>query len=161
MPGNRKCAFSLIEVLLVLALFGLIGSVCVINFDVVQKVFSSGNTQWITLIEEAVQEGRLLASKDHCVVFLKQDEKNLSLYKRPQEILRIFPCPATEDACHFVSGVLTENGLLRPSEQKISQIEINPDGFVKSAFVVINGEEEQIYSIDPLTGVFKQTETSL
>lgn len=148
--------FSLIEILLVLALLGLISSVCVVHFDVIQSAFSQGSSQPIKVLGNAIKQGRLLASQNHCNVSVVLKEKSFELQKDDGELLQKFPFVSKDSSIKWFAGELSSNGVFKSSGVKVEAIKINADAFVKSVFIeMLNEGEREYYELDVLTGEIK------
>ena len=150
--------FSLIEILFVLALLGLISSVCVLHFDSIQSAFSSGNTHPKAILKEAIQQGRLSAHQLHQKVNISVEENGFVLKKNDGDMLQKFAFPKKDFIfqCKLLPGVLTPEGKFKPSENPCLSIDINEEGFIASIFIDITcGEDHEKYEIDILTGELK------
>ena len=157
----KTLGFSLIEILFVLALLGLVSSVCVLHFDSIQSAFSGGNTHPKAILEEALQQARLSANQLHQTICISIDEKGFVLKKNDGEVLQNFPF-AKQDInaqCKLILGILTPEGKFKPSENPCTTIAINEEGFIASTFIDITyGEDHEKYEIDILTGELKATQ---
>ena len=154
----KALGFSLIEILFVLALLGLISSVCVLHFDSIQSAFSGGNTHPKAILEDVLQQGRLSAHQLHQALCISLDEKGVALKKMDGEVLRNFPFPKQDVniQCKLIPGVLSPEGKFKPSEKPCTTIMINEEGFMASTFVdIAYGEDHEKYEIDMLTGELK------
>jgi prepilin-type N-terminal cleavage/methylation domain len=154
----KVLGFSLIEILFVLALLGLISSVCVLHFDSIQTAFSGGNPHPKAILEEALQQARLSAHQLHQALCISVDEKGFVLKKSNDEVLQNFPFPKQDInvQCKLIPGVLTPEGKFRPSEKPCTTIAINEEGFIASTFIdIAYGEDHEKYEIDMLTGELK------
>lgn len=157
----KALGFSLIEILFVLALLGLISSVCVLHFDSIQSAFSGGNTHPKAILEDAIQQARLSSNQLHQSLHISVDEKGFALKKINGEILRNFPFPKQDFnvQCKLIPGALTPEGKFKPSENPCTTIAINEEGFIASTFIDITyGEDHEKYEIDMLTGELKATQ---
>ena len=154
----KVLGFSLIEILFVLALLGLISSVCVLHFDSIQSAFSGGNTHPKAILEEALQQARLSANQLHQALCISVDEKGFALKKHGGEVLQDFPFAKQNInvQCKFIPGLLTPEGKFKPSENPCTTIPINEEGFIASTFIdIAYGEDHEKYEIDILTGELK------
>ncbi|MGX8717038.1 MAG: pilus assembly FimT family protein [bacterium] len=155
----KSHGFSLIEVLFVLALMGLVTSVCVLHFDSIQSAFSGGNTHPKAILEDAIQQGRLSAHQLHQPIRISIEEDTRFLLKSSSnETLQKFEVPKRDFAfqCKFLPGVLTPEGTFKHAENPCSEILINEEGFIASTFLDITyGEDHERYEIDSLTGELK------
>ena len=152
---SKVLGFSLIEILFVLALLGLISSVCVLHFDSIQMAFSGGNPHPKALLEEVIQQGRLSAHQLHQTMSISVDEKGFVLKKGDDQVLQSFAFPkqAFEVQCKFISGTLSPEGGFKPSQNPCAAMVINEEGFIASTFIEITyGEDHEKYEIDMLTG---------
>jgi len=148
--------FSLVEILLVLALLGLVSSVCVVHFEVIQNAFSQGNSHPVKVLSEAIKQGRLLASQNHCNVNVVLEEKSFDLRNDEGEVLQKFPFISKNSTIKWFAGELSSNGTFKSSDAKVKTIEINADAFIKSTFVEILQEDgKECYEVDILTGELK------
>lgn len=158
---SKTFGFSLIEILFVLALLGLISSVCVLHFDAIQSAFSGENIHPKAVLEEAIQQGRLSANQLHQKITIQMEEEGFRLKKIDGEVLQTFAVPKQSFVfqCKFISGILTPEGLFKPSEDSCPEIFINEEGFVASTFVDISyGDDHEKYEVDILTGELKSAQ---
>lgn len=154
----KVLGFSLIEILFVLALLGLISSVCVLHFDSIQSAFSGGNPHPKAILEEALQQARLSAHQLHQKVDISLEEKGFALKKIDGEVLQNFDFPKQDSnvQCKLIPGSLTPEGKFKPFQTPCTKIEINEEGFIASTFIEITyGEDHEKYEIDMLTGELK------
>ncbi len=155
MKHKGLLGFSLIEILLVLALLGLISSVCVVHFDTIQNAFGQGGTQPATALNNAIQQGRLLASQKHTSIFISVNENTFEVKNSEGEVFHSFSFVKGANM-RWLAGELSTNGVFKPSEVKVANIEINENGFLKSVFVEFEQEDEkEQYEVDVLTGELK------
>ena len=155
---GKTCGFSLIEILLVLALLGLVSSVCVLHFDAIQGGFFGENRDPVSVLERAIQTGRLLANKNHCKVALVFEPNEIVLKDFSSKVLERFSLgDKTNDIrTKLLAGKLSVDGLFEPSMDQVSSIEFNEEGFIKSTFVEINIENgDAKFEVDVLTGALK------
>ena len=159
---SKHSGFSLIEILLVLALMGLISTVCVIHFDTIQSAFSGENTSPEYVLKKAISQGRLQANQLHKKIDIFITENAIILKDKAEQEIKTFPIKIAEHMLFdfkIVSGELTSEGHFKPSEETLKKIELDEMGFIQSAFVEFNQEEEkQQYEIDVLTGELKPTQ---
>lgn len=161
---KEQRGFSLIEILLVLALVGLISSVCVVHFDSLTNLFSKAKTHPLLVLDEALKEARLWSSQHHRTSYLCPSKEGLALKDSQDQCIKNFfwsdaKQDLLEDFCKLYRGKLTEEGLFVPdleSEEKRG-IRISADGFFRSTFVEFNlAEGKEHYQIDVLTGECKE-----
>lgn len=159
---SKHFGFSLIEILLVLALMGLISTVCVVHFDTIQSAFSGENVLPENVLKKAILQGRLQTNFLHKKLDIFVEKKAIIIKDKTNDVIKTFPLKLADNT-HFESkllaGELTPDGIFKPSEETLKKIELNEMGFIQSAFVEFNlGEEKQQYEIDVLTGELKPTQ---
>ena len=158
-----KCSgFSLVEILLVLALMGLISSVCVVHFDTIQSAFSGERVLPENVLKKAILQGRLQTNRLHQKLDIFIEEKAISIKDKANEEIKVFPLKLADNA-HFevklLAGELTSDGIFKPSEETLKKIELDEMGFIQSVFIELHLEDEkQQYEIDVLTGELKPTQ---
>ena len=84
---SKHSGFSLIEILLVLALMGLISTVCVIHFDTIQSAFSGENTSPEYVLKKAISQGRLQANQLHKKIDIFITENAIILKDKAEQAL--------------------------------------------------------------------------
>ena len=151
----RALGFSLIEILLVIALIGLISSVCVIHFDSLQAVFSRESMRPIDVLKRTIIQGRLLSAQNCQEVYVECRENIFILKDAFGEELSSVPFAKEGESwyCKFWAGELTHDGLLKPSQELVTQFKIHPSGIITSTFVefVLDEDREQ-YEINIFSG---------
>ena len=159
---SRHSGFSMIEILLVLALMGLISSVCVVHFDTLQSAFSGERVSPDAVLEKAILHGRLQTNLLHKKLDIFITEEAITIKDKSDEEIKKFPLKLAENT-HFeakiFAGKLDTEGIFKPSEEALKQIELDEMGFIQSAFIELNlDEEKQQYEIDVLTGELKPSQ---
>ncbi len=153
--GYRTYGFSLIEFLLVLALIGLISVICLFHFDTIQSLFSGESMRPIDVLKRIISHGRLWSSQNSCVAYIECKEKTFVLKNELGEELHVSEFAKAEDdrTCKFLAGELTVEGILRPSQQSVTEFKLYPSGNIVSTFVEFAlGEDKEKYEIDVFTG---------
>ena len=110
------------------------------------------------ILEEALQQARLSANQLHQEIHVSVDEKGFILKKDDGEMLQSFPFKKQDFnvQCKFIPGILTSEGVFKPSGNPCTAIVINEESFVASAFIdIIYGEDHEKYEVDILTGELK------
>ena len=77
----RFYGFSLIELLLVVALIGLISSVCMIHFDTLQTLFSGESMRPVDILKRTITQGRLWSSQRCCEIYVECRENTFIFRK--------------------------------------------------------------------------------
>lgn len=157
----KTYGFSLIEFLLVLALIGLISAVCIFHFDAIQSLFSGESMRPIDVLKRIISHGRLWSSQNSCVAYIECKEKTFILKDELGEELHIseFAKDGDDWTCKFLAGELTVEGVLRPSQQTVTEFKIYPSGNIASTFVEFTlADDKEKYEIDVFSG--KCIETS-
>lgn len=158
---SKAFGFSLIEILFVLALLGLISSVCVLHFDSIQSAFSGDNRHPKVMLEEAIQQGRLSANQLHQKVGIFVEEDGFTLKKDNGDTLRTFTFPKQNFTfqCKLIPGLLNADGIFKPSQNPCQTIDINEEGFIASTFIdMVYGEDHERYEVDIFTGELKSAQ---
>ena len=159
---SKRSGFSLIEILLVLALMGLISTVCVVHFDTIQSAFSGESVLPENVLKKAILQGRLETNRLHKKLDIFIEEKAIIIKDKSNEEIKKFPLKLSDNV-HFefkiLAGALTSDGIFKPSEEKLKKIELDEMGFIQSAFIEFQlDEEKQQYEIDVLTGELKASQ---
>ena len=157
----KSLGFSLIEILFVLALLGLVSSVCVLHFDTIQSAFSGGKVHPNVVLEEAIQQGRLTANQLHERVYICLEEERFLLKRSNGDTIQTFDFPKQDLSfqCKFLPGMLTQEGFFKPSENACPKLLINEEGFIPSTFIDISyGEDHEKYEVDTFTGALKSAQ---
>lgn len=156
MPKKAK-GFSLIEILLVLALMGMVSSLCVIHFDALQNLFA-GDSRCLSILNNAIQEGRLWCTQNHKQAVLECKDNAVHLIDESGEKIKTFAFPKAQASTlrlTLLPGKLDANGILRPNtgEKSGTCFKIDANGFFQSTFIEIELEEDrEQYVLDTLTG---------
>ena len=151
----RSLGFSLIELLLVVALIGLISAVCVIHFDTLQSVFSGESMRPIDILKRTIAQGRLWSSQGCREIYVECRETEFALKDGAGEDLSVVPFAKEGDnwRCKFWAGELTHDGLLKPSQESVMQFKIHPSGMIASTFVEFAlDEDKEQYEINTFSG---------
>ena len=151
----RSCGFSLIELLLVIALIGLISAVCIIHFDTLQTLFSGETMRPIDVLKRTIVQGRLWASQSCREFYVECREHAFVLKNDRGEELSVteFAKEDEQRYCKFFAGELSQDGLLKPSQESVTQFKIHPSGIITSTFVEITlDEDKEQYEIKSFTG---------
>lgn len=154
----KTLGFSLIEILFVLALLGLMSSICVLHFDSIQTAFSGDNPHPKAILEDVLQQARLSAHQLHQKISISAEENGFVLKKSDGEVLQKFDFPKQDFnvQCKFIPGTLTPEGKFKPLQNTDTTIAINEEGFIASTFLEITYDEDhEKYEIDTLTGELK------
>lgn len=151
----RYYGFSLIELLLVVALIGLISSVCIIHFDTLQTLFSGESMRPVDVLKRTIAQGRLWSSQSCREIYVECRENAFVLKNDAGEDLSVTEFAKERDKwhCKFFSGELTQDGLLKVSQELVTQFKIHPSGIITSTFVEFAlDEDKEQYEINNFTG---------
>ena len=154
---DGKHAFTLVELLLVLALFGLLSSLAVSHFDKIQMAFESykGNPVWI--LKQGIQKMRFLASQGHRDVRLVWTEQGLQLTDENAELIESFAFPksfnANDVTVEFYKGKYSDKGSPRITHQKLSSLMALQDASLMNAYIKVKWHDmTDLFRVDSLTG---------
>lgn len=159
---KKAGGFSLIEILLVLALMGMVSSLCVIHFDALQDLFA-GDSRCLSILNNAIQEGRLWCTQNHKSAVLECKDNAIHLMDASGKEVKTFAfskAQANALRLTLLPGKLDANGILRPNTGEMSGtcFKIDANGFFQSIFIEIElDEDREQYALDILTGELQST----
>lgn len=155
--NNKKSAFTIVEVLLVLFLIGLVAGLFAVNFNILIKAVGKKRPEKI--LYNAICEARYQTIQEHAEIFLKfdKDKSAFLIYKdKPDQ-------PLSELAIQEGTGVVFEvippneyrgGGFKPPSTRSletIEQIAFLPDGSNIPVMVTLSeGSSSLRFKLDPL-----------
>lgn len=158
--ANAIAAFTLVELMLVLALFGLTAGIFISNFDLInESFFETKNPELI--LESAIAEVKLTAAKLNMQLNILIDKdknevvaKNVengkveSTIKLPDFLKNNFACEFYE--CEYKDGF---DGGYKSNGVSLNSINFAPDGTSNEAFIKfeLNGETNW-YRLNPFSG---------
>lgn len=155
--NKKNKAFTIVEVLLALALMGLVAGLFAINFDVLLTSVSQKRPEKV--LHEAICEARYQALQEHSLVYLSFDEQKHSflIFKESsehplvtmsvQEGIRvsfepIFPA-------EYKSGRFTESS---HPEKPVDTIAFSPDGSSQAVIITLSQDNFSLkFKPDPLS----------
>lgn len=143
---SKRSGFTLIEMLLVIALFGLISSIGISYFDQIQNAFSGKPQIPYKILESTIQQGRWLASQQHQTLKLTYQKNQLSIHDAQNQTIYSCNLPEkfknqTVDIKFFIPELNAYDDL-RPTNQEQKDCNINPDGSISQLFVKIQYDNQ-------------------
>jgi Tfp pilus assembly protein PilE len=159
-PWPQASAFTVIELLLVLALLGIVSGVFIHNFDAFQETFFENRTPQAVL-EEAVHKARFYASREHqiCHLTFSPDTKKLDIKIPGGPTLESFVLShrnGAQNQITFLEAVENESARFgwttHQRENKLLSFE--PDGSGSHVFIKISSSDRtETYRLDPFSGI--------
>ena len=151
--GNR--GFSLIEILIVIALAAMIATLAIFNIDGLYRAFSSKSAQQI--FEDTLQEARIVALQEKKSVFLTLDTdiKKWIVHSSENKILLVseLAYESEDDApdiYHFLPQVFEKDERLRIKDEPSSTLPFSSAG-ITAPFAVRFSQNADLIYYDPLT----------
>ena len=160
-PGDRRWGFSLVEILLVVALIGVMASVFVINFDTLirqneadslEQAFwqASSEARNLALFERRPQDLRYDPENKAYTVGagakVKRYEVDTSSWKKDLETEVLFKQRLSDDSYRLVAGQLV-------TQREIPLVRFYPDGTCMPFVLEIKaGDDLRSIEIDPWSG---------
>lgn len=154
---NNKKAFTIIEVLLALALMGLVAGLFAVNFDILLN--SIGKKRPEKVLHEAICEARFQTLQEHSLIYLVFDEQKHSflIYKdtpeQPlvtmtvQEGIRVAFEPVFP--AEYKSGRFAESS---HSEKPVEKIAFSPDGSSQPVIITLSQDNFSLkFKPDPIS----------
>lgn len=154
----KKKAFSVIEVLLALALIALVAGLFSLNFDRLLNSFAQKNPDQI--FHEAIRDARYQASFQGASIYLRFDEKKHKLLIQKGSSKTALKEFLLEDWVSFKFkerpiesfrfGRFMEDRLFK--DVKLDRLEFMPDGSSTAAIITLKGKgEETKFYLDPMS----------
>ncbi len=138
---KKTRGFSIIEILIVAAIIGLVGSLVITNFGTLLDAFSAKDPSVPFL--EAVQEARMQAISRGESVYLRMREGACQIMNPQEEVLMSLPMPHVEAIFY---GYLPQKGLSSKIAQQdsvaLAVLPFGADGGSPSVQVVLSTKED-------------------
>lgn len=155
---NKKItAFTIVEVLLALALMGLVAGLFAINFDVLLTSASQKRPEKV--LHEAICEARYQTLQEHTLVYLSFDEQKHSflIFKdTPEHSLVTMPVQEGIKVifepvfpAEYKSGRFTQGS---HSEKSVEKIAFSPDGSSQPVIIILSQDNFSLkFKPDPIS----------
>ena len=148
-------AFTLVEMLLVFALFGLISGLVISRFDNIQLAFENYNPVWV--LKQGIQKMRFLASRKHKVLCLEYTDRVFQIKDEMGEVIASKELPSLADnplvGVEFFRGEYTDDGFPRVTHQQLKGLVASQDGCLANTYVKLKwSDRTEIFHVAGLTG---------